>query len=104
MRQVDEHKLLREVQVALAKPAFGTRTQAFYGIVLIALGALGLVLAILMARKAAINEFSIIGLGGMGGFFTGLGAAFCIGARHMSVIAPHISLESIQMRIEELES
>ncbi len=104
MRPVDEHKLLREFQRYLEKPGYGMRTQFYCAILMIAVGALFLSTSLLSAQDRVANDILMQLVGHLGGFLCGIGGVLWTASRHFTVIGPHISLDSIEKRIEELES
>lgn len=104
MSPVYEHKVLREWQRLLEKPAYGTRAQFSYGSLMFVAGAFLLSLSILWAQERVMNHIALQCVGHLGGFLCGVGTIFWIGARQFRAIAPHVSQESIAQRIEELES
>ena len=103
MSPVNEHKILLEWQRLLEKPGFGVRSQSSYGSLIFVGGAMLLCLSIMWAGERAINQFALQCAGHLGGFFCGIGAIIWMGSRQFRVVAPHVSIESIERRIEELE-
>jgi hypothetical protein len=80
------------------------RAQSWYGIVTAVLGGLCVGMSAAFAQEWPANAAAMQWVGHLGAFFMAFGGILWMASRHFTVIGPHISMESIERRIEELEA
>lgn len=99
----DERRLLRDVVEQLRDPEETLRKQARIRRLIFGLGDCGLLFAFIFAINDVLHPFAIAFLAAVSGFAIGWGLFLNFARKQWLITRKHINLESIKVRLKEIE-